>query len=68
MLNVILGSPKGSIHYVSEYFNAEYDNSWFNSKIAKDIIKGIDNSEHIKDGYIVTSLWCNITKRPIKWL
>lgn len=65
MLNVALGSTKDSIHYVSDYFNAEYDNSWFNSKIAKDIIKGIDDSEHIKDGYIESPVYGAISPKDL---
>lgn len=57
MLNVILGTRKDCIHYVSDYFDALYENTWFSSKLAKDIIKGIDDSTHIKDGYIESPVY-----------
>lgn len=65
MLCVTLGSTKDCIHYVSDYFNAKYDNSWFSSQLAKDIIKGIDDSDHIKDGYIESPVYDAISPREL---
>ena len=65
MLNVTLGSTKDSIHYVSDYFDAEYENDWFNKDIAKAIIRGIDNSEHIKDGYIESPVYGAISPKDL---
>lgn len=36
----------------SGYFDAEYDETWFQTQLAKDIIKGIDLSEYIDGDYI----------------
>lgn len=65
MLNVLLGTDKDSVKYVSQYFDAVYENSWFNNRLAKDIIKGIDNSEHIKDGYIESPVYGAISPRDL---
>lgn len=54
MLNIIieLDRVQDKISSPSDYFDANYENSWLNSPLAKEIIKGIDKSDHIKDSYI----------------
>lgn len=54
MLNIIveLGPVEGVIDSPSAYFDANYEVSWLNNPLAKEIIKGIDKSTHIKDAYI----------------
>lgn len=65
MLNVILGSTKDSEHYVSDYFDDVYSNEWLENQMAKDIIKGIDNSEHIKGGYIESPVYGAISPKDL---
>lgn len=65
MLNVILGSLKDSVHYVSDYFDATYDTSWFETSLAKEIIKGIDDSEFIEGEYIKSPVYGGISPRDL---
>lgn len=32
-------------------------NEWLNTEFAKRVVKGIDNTEHIKDGYLESPFW-----------
>ncbi len=53
MLNIIIGREvEGKISYSSNYFNRKHTVDWLNNPLAKEIIKGIDNSVHIKDNLI----------------
>lgn len=65
MLNIFLGTKNDSIYYVSEYFDATFEKEWFNSQLAKEIIKGIDDSEHIKDSYIESPVLGAISPRDL---
>jgi len=51
MLNIIIEfeEVKNKIMRVGKYFNGVYELSWFDSDLAKEIIRGIDNSEYIGD-------------------
>lgn len=54
MLKIIIeyDPVEDKISDVSDYFDGSYEKWWFNSDLAKAIIKGIDESEHIKDEFI----------------
>ncbi|MBP3608960.1 MAG: DUF4869 domain-containing protein [Lachnospiraceae bacterium] len=45
MLKVYFGDMEDSIYNTSVRFDNNYEDSWINSAIAKEIIKDIDNSE-----------------------
>lgn len=51
MLNIIIDSITNKVEKEitnpSGYFDAEYEQSWFQSKLARDIVKGIDNTEYV---------------------
>lgn len=49
-------SIEGKISYVSDYFDAQYEQSWFQSPLAKEIIRDIDQSEYISGEYIESPL------------
>lgn len=51
-ITVEMEEVKDKISSVSDYFDAVYEPEWLNSQLAKDIIKGIDLSTHIKDNII----------------
>lgn len=54
-------SIKGKISYVSDYFDAQYEQSWFQSPLAKEIIRDIDKSEYIKGEYIESPIFGGIS-------
>jgi len=56
MLRIIveLEPVEDKIAYVSDYFDDSYDASWFESDLAKEVIRGIDKSEYI-DGECIKS-------------
>ena len=69
MLNVYMGSNflfmDDKISYVSEYFDAVYDASWFKSDMAKKIIKAIDKSDYIDGEYIKSPVFGGISPRDL---
>lgn len=65
MLKVILGTKSDCVHYVSAYFDAEYDNSWLSTPLAKAIIQGIDQSTYIRDGVIESPVYGAISPRDL---
>lgn len=53
MLYITVGFDiEGKISNSSAYFDRHYTVDWLNNDMAKAIIKGIDNSDHIKDHVI----------------
>lgn len=50
---------------VSGYFGAQYESSWFNSKLAKEIIKSIDNSDYIDGEYLKSPVLGSISPRDL---
>ncbi len=53
MLYITLGfNVEGKISNTSGYFNSKYKVDWLNNDLAKEIIKDIDNSIHVKDHVI----------------
>lgn len=55
MLYITLGFDiKGKISHPKGYFEENYTVDWLNNPLAKEIIKGIDKSEHIQDHIIVS--------------
>lgn len=69
MLNIWLGNNylfmKDKIGYVSEYFDAMYDENWFRSDMAKHIIWAIDESEYIDGDYIKSPGFGGISPRDL---
>lgn len=56
MLKIAFGklgmSIEGKISYVSDYFDAQYEQSWFQKPLAREIINDIDKSEYVSGEYI----------------
>lgn len=69
MLNIIVNSLnknlENEISMVSGYFDAQYETSWSNSKLAKEIIKDIDDTEYVKDAYLQSPLLGAISPRDL---
>lgn len=53
-------SIQGKISYVSDYFDAQYEQSWFQKPLAKEIIQDIDKSEYIRGEYIESPVFGGI--------
>lgn len=53
------------IVYVSDYFDAMYEQCWFESDLAKQIIAGVDMSEYIKGEYIESPVLGGISPRDL---
>ncbi len=53
------------IIYPGSWFDVEYEASWLNNQMAKDIIMGIDKSEHISDHIIMSPVLGAITPRHL---
>lgn len=45
MLTIIYGDTENSIYNTNVYFKNTYEQEWFDSNLAKDMIKDVDNSE-----------------------
>lgn len=45
MLSIIYGDMQNSIHNTNVYFKNTYEPEWFESDLAKKIVKDIDNSD-----------------------
>lgn len=69
MLRIIFGSQgldwPNRVAYVSDYFDAQYDSSWFQSRMAKRIIKEIDDSEYISGEYIQSPILGGMSPRDL---
>lgn len=69
MLNIWLGTNflfmENKISYVSNYFDAMYEESWFKSDMAKHIIRTIDKSEYIDGDYIRSPEFGGIPPRDL---
>lgn len=52
MLYIHLTEPDNCITKVDYWFNRHKANSWFNKDLVKEIIRGIDKTEAIKDQYL----------------
>lgn len=65
MLYVFLGTHRDSIHYVSDYFNAEYEVSWLTSTFARQAIREIDKSEYIDGDYIKDYMGIGMSARGL---
>ena len=69
MLNVIFGESglniSNRITYVSDYFDAMYDATWLQSELARQIIKGVDDSEYIAGEYIESPVLGGISPRDL---
>lgn len=69
MLNIILWTRglrvENRIAEVSNYFDAQYEVGWFSSQLAKDIIKGIDDTEYIKGEYLESPVLGGISPRDL---
>ena len=54
MLSIIYGDMQNSIHNTNVYFKNTYEPEWFESDLAKKIVKDIDNS-HVLSGECINS-------------
>lgn len=69
MLKIIFGEQglnlEERIEYVSDYFDAQYEQDWLSSDLARNIIREIDKSEY-KDGeYIHSPVLGGISPRDL---
>lgn len=53
------------ISYVSDYFDAVYDSSWFQSDMARKIIETIDRSKYVDGEYIQSPTLGGISPRDL---
>lgn len=69
MLNIVLWSRglqcKNRIAEVSSYFDAQYETEWFQSDLAKAIVKAIDDTEYIKGEYFESPVFGGISPRDL---
>ena len=69
MLNLYLGPAfifmENKISKVSDYFDAVYKPSWFESAEAREIIKKIDDSEYYRDEVIISPVFGAIPPRML---
>lgn len=69
MLKVYLGQKylfmNEKISMVSDYFDAVYDSSWFDSDMAKKIIRETDKSEYIEGEFIRSPVLGGISPRDL---
>ncbi len=56
---------EGVIIYPSGVFDSKYTVDWLNNPLAKEIIKGIDNSEHVQDHIIMSPVFGAIPPRML---
>ena len=53
MLKIWIGpNSPNYVRHTKDYFKINKKKEWFNNDFVKKVIKGVDNSEHIKDEYI----------------
>lgn len=53
------------IIYPGPWFDDDYEVSWLNNQMAKDIIMGIDKSEHVKDHLIISPVLGGISPQQL---
>lgn len=53
------------IHDVSGYFDGVYEQNWFSSDLAREIVKGIDNTEYIDGEYFQSPVLGGIPPRDL---
>lgn len=53
------------ISYTGQYFDAVYEKDWLNKPLVKEIIRDIDNSEHIRDNIIESPIFGGISPREL---
>lgn len=54
-------SIEGKISYVSDYFDAQYEQSWLQAPLAKEIIRDVDASEYVSGEYIESPVFGGIS-------
>ena len=57
MLYIHTTAPENCIMKVDYWFNRHKENSWFNTGLIKEIIKGIDKTEAVKDQYLESPIF-----------
>lgn len=69
MLSIWFGEKgldlEGRIVHTSDYFDGMYEQSWFQSDLAKEIIKGVDKSNYISGEYIESPVFGGISPRDL---
>ena len=69
MLRIIFGEDglhmENKISYVSEYFDAQYEQSWLPSASARNIIQTVDRSEYVSGEYIESPVLGGISPRDL---
>lgn len=55
----------GEILHVDQTFDINVQNDWLNTDFAKRAIKGIDNTDHIKDGYLESPFWGSMSPQKL---
>lgn len=69
MLRIIFGEEglraEGRVAYVSEYFNSVYTRDWLNNGLAKQIIKDIDQTDHVQDEFLMSPVLGGISPRDL---
>lgn len=69
MLNIIIDSitnkVEGEITGPSGYFDANYEQDWFKSDLAREIVKGIDNTTYVSGEYFESPVLGAISPRDL---
>ena len=45
MLTIVYGDAENSIYNTSVYFKNSYESEWFDSELAKEIVRDVDHSD-----------------------
>jgi len=69
MLKIAFGelglNIENRISGVSDYFDANYENSWLSSDIAEQLVECIDLTKHVKDSYYESPVLGGISPRDL---
>ena len=60
MLTIVYGDAENSIYNTSVYFKNSYESEWFDSELAKEIVRDVDHSDVLSGECIQSPVWGQI--------
>lgn len=65
MLNIYFGEMPEAVYNTNVYFNNTYKDSWITSRMTKDIIKAVDDSDVIDEKTILSPIFGNMSPKKL---